>query len=153
MSTVTSTAVLLCTCTIACVIIRMLLPEGTTRKTMNLIITAFLVIVLISPIKNLFIKSDGISLATPDEAEIMQDYDSKVISVTQENLRKSLSAILSSSGISHEKVYVSVKTTADNGIMIDYICIYINETEKFRTAEIISLTEENFGITPEIILE
>jgi hypothetical protein len=149
---ITSTAVILCTCTIACVVIKMLLPQGKTQKTMNLIITAFLIIVMISPIINLFSKSEGIEVSTPDEAKIMEEYNSKVLSVTQDNIRNSLCALLKQNSYEYSKVYVSVKTSQDNGIIIDYICIYINRDNK-HSQDIISLTEENFGITPEIVLE
>lgn len=153
MNAVTSAAVVLCTCTVACVVIKMLLPEGRTRKIMNLIISAFLIIVMIAPIKNLFNKSDGLNISTPDESKIMQEYDSKVLSVTQDNLSRSVSALLAQNNINVSNVYVSVKSSGDGGIIIDYINIYIDEDDRPQIYEIIAKTEENFGITPEIILE
>lgn len=153
MSVISSTAVMLCTCTIACVIIKMLLPDGKTRKTMNLIITTFLIIVMISPMINLFKKSDSINISTPDESVIMRDYDEKVLAITQENIRKSVIATLEQNNIEILNVFVKIKSSKPGGIIIDYISIYITENTRPQTSEIIKLTEENFGVTPEIILE
>jgi hypothetical protein len=152
MNVVSGTAEILCTCIIACVIIKMLIPEGKTQKTMNLIVTAFLIIVMVSPILTLFNKSSSFNVATPDEGKIIDEYNVKVVGVTKDNLQKSLCALLEQNNYQYNKVYVSVKTTDDNGIIIDYICIYISRNNN-DTLNIIKLTEENFGITPEIVLE
>lgn len=152
MNVVSNTSLILCTCTIACVVIKMLLPEGSTRKTINLIITAFLIIAMVVPIKNLFTTAGEFSVSTPDEAQITQDYNSKVLSVTKENLEKSLISILSQNNIPIKNVYVSLRTDSENGILIDYIYIYITEENKSHIGKIISVVEENYNITPEIIL-
>ncbi len=152
MSLISNTALILCTCTIACVIIRMIIPEGRTRKTINLIITAFLIIVMIAPIKNLFTKSETFPLSTPDEAEITSEYNDKVIALTKENIRNSLIALLKQNDIVAENVYVDIKTDKTSGIFINYIYIYLSESNINNSAKAIKITEENFNITPEIIL-
>ena len=152
MNIVSNTSLILCTCTIACVVIKMLLPEGSTRKTMNIIITAFLIIAMVVPIKNLFAVADELSVSTPDEAKITGDYNNKVLSVTKENLEKSLISILNQNNIPVTDVDVYLRTDRENGILIDYIYIYIIEDNKSHISKIISLVEENYNITPEIIL-
>ena len=152
MNIVSNTSLILCTCTIACVVIKMLLPEGSTRKTMNIIITAFLIIAMVVPIKNLFAVADELSVSTPDEAKITRDYNNKVLSFTKENLEKSLISILNQNNIPVTDVDVYLRTDRENGILIDYIYIYIIEDNKSHISKIISLVEENYNITPEIIL-
>lgn len=153
MSTVTNTAVVLCTCVIACILIKMLVPQGKTQKTMNIIVTAFLIIVMISPIKNLVASGNSFEISTPDESKIMEEYSSKVLSQTQDNLRKSLLSVLEQNGVTPEDVFVKLKTDNENGIIIDYIYIYLNENSRGKSGDAIKITEENFSITPEIVVK
>ena len=153
MNTVTNIAVVLCTCVIACILIKMLVPQGRTQKTMNIIITAFLIIVMISPIKNFLSSTSSLEIFTPDESQIMDDYNSKVLSQTQDNLRNSLLSLLQQNGINPDDVFVKLKTDNENGIIIDYIYIYLNENSKFKSGDAIKVTEENFSITPEIVVK
>ena len=153
MSTVTNIAVVLCTCVIACILIKMLVPQGRTQKTMNNIITAFLIIVMISPIKNCIASGSSLDISTPDESQIMDEYNSKVLSQTQDNLRNSLISLLTQNGINFEDVFVKLKTDNENGIIIDYIYIYLSENNIGQSSDAIKLTEENFSITPEIVVK
>ena len=153
MSTVTNIAVVLCTCVIACILIKMLVPQGRTQKTMNIIITAFLIIVMISPIKNCIASGSSLDISTPDESQIMDEYNSKVLSQTQDNLRNSLISLLTQNGINFEDVFVKLKTDNENGIIIDYIYIYLSENNIGQSSDAIKVTEENFSITPEIVVK
>lgn len=153
MSTVTNIAVVLCTCVIACILIKMLVPQGRTQKTMNIIVTAFLIIVMISPIKNCIASGSSLDISTPDESRIMDEYNSKVLSQTQDNLRNSLISLLTQNGINFEDVFVKLKTDNENGIIIDYIYIYLSENNIGQSSDAIKLTEENFSITPEIVVK
>ena len=153
MSTVTNIAVVLCTCVIACILIKMLVPQGRTQKTINIIITAFLIIVMISPIKNYIASGSSLDISTPDESQIMDEYNSKVLSQTQDNLRNSLISLLTQNGINLEDVFVKLKTDNENGIIIDYIYIYLSENNIGQSSDAIKLTEENFSITPEIVVK
>lgn len=153
MSTVTNTAVVLCTCVIACILIKMLVPQGRTQKTMNIIVTAFLIIVMISPIKNLVASGNSFDISTPDESKIMEEYSGKVLSQTQDNLRKSLLSVLEQNGVTPQDVFVKLKTDNENGIIIDYIYIYLNENSRGKSGDAIKITEENFSITPEIVVK
>ena len=153
MSTVTNIAVVLCTCVIACILIKMLVPQGRTQKTMNIIITAFLIIVMISPIKNCIASGSSLDISTPDESQIMDEYNSRVLSQTQDNLRNSLLSLLQQNGINPDDVFVKLKTDNENGIIIDYIYIYLSENNIGQSSDAIKLTEENFSITPEIVVK
>ena len=153
MNTVTNMAVVLCTCVIACILVKMLVPQGRTQKTMNIIITAFLIIVMISPIKNCIASGSSLDISTPDESQIMDEYNSKVLSQTQDNLRNSLISLLTQNGINFEDVFVKLKTDNENGIIIDYIYIYLSENNIGQSSDAIKLTEENFSITPEIVVK
>lgn len=153
MSTVTNMAVVLCTCVIACILVKMLVPQGRTQKTMNIIITAFLIMVMISPIKSLLSSTSSLEIFTPDESQIMDEYNSRVLSQTQDNLRNSLLSLLQQNGINPDDVFVKLKTDNENGIIIDYIYIYLSENSRVKSSDAIKVTEENFSITPEIVVK
>lgn len=153
MNTVTNMAVVLCTCVIACILVKMLVPQGRTQKTMNIIITAFLIMVMISPIKSLLSSTSSLEIFTPDESQIMDEYNSKVLSQTQDNLRNSLLSLLQQNGINPDDVFVKLKADNENGIIIDYIYIYLNENSRVKSSDAIKVTEENFSITPEIVVK
>ena len=153
MNTVTNMAVVLCTCVIACILVKMLVPQGRTQKTMNIIITAFLIMVMISPIKSLLSSTSSLEIFTPDESQIMDEYNSRVLSQTQDNLRNSLLSLLQQNGINPDDVFVKLKADNENGIIIDYIYIYLNENSRVKSSDAIKVTEENFSITPEIVVK
>ena len=62
MNLISNTAVMLCICTVACILVKFLVPEGVTRKTLNLIISTVLVITMIMPIKSLFTENNKINI-------------------------------------------------------------------------------------------
>ena len=83
----------------------------------------------------------------------MEEYSGKVLSQTQDNLRKSLLSVLEQNGVTPEDVFVKLKTDNENGIIIDYIYIYLNENIRGKSGDAIKITEENFSITPEIVVK
>lgn len=53
------------------------MPEGVTRKTLNLIISTVLVITMIMPIKSLFTENNKININMPNETKISEEYNEK----------------------------------------------------------------------------
>lgn len=153
MSYISNTALIICTCAVACAVLQILLPEGKTGKTINLIVTAFLILILISPIKNLFLNENKLTIPTPDETKIMAEYNDKVVSTAKDNMRNSLKSLFQQNDIQVKDVYVELKTDEQGGIIIDYINIYISDDINSSQSKIINLVESNYNITPSIILE
>lgn len=153
MSYISNTALIICTCAVACAVLQILLPEGKTSKTINLIVTAFLILILISPIKNLFSNENKLTIPTPDETKIMAEYNDKVVSTAKDNMRNSVKSLFQQNDIQVKDVYVELKTDEQGGIIIDYINIYISDDINGSQSKIINLVENNYNITPSIILE
>lgn len=152
MKLISSTAVMLCICTVACVLVKFLVPDGVTKKTLNLIISTVLVIAMISPVKALF-NDTKINIKVPSETEITEDYNKKIIATTKTNLEKSVKEVLLQNNISINNVNVTLKTTDENSIIIDSISIYITKDNQSESSAIITLIKENYSVTPQIILE
>lgn len=153
MKLISNTAVMLCICTVACILVKFLVPEGVTRKTLNLIISIVLVITMIMPIKSLFTENNKININIPNETKISEEYNEKVLSTTKTNLEKSVKSILEQNNININNAVVSLKTDENNGIIIELISIYITNDNQLTSSKITNLIKENFSVTPQIILE
>ena len=62
-------------------------------------------------------------------------------------------SVLEQNGVTPRDVFVKLKTDNENGIIIDYIYIYLNENSRVKSGDAIKITEENFSITPEIVVK
>lgn len=153
MKLISNTAVMISICTVACILVKFLVPECGTRKTLNLIISTVLVITMIMPIKSLFIENNRININMPNETKISEEYNEKVLSTTKTNLEKSVKSILEQNNININNAVVSLKTDQNNGIIIDSISIYITNDNQLTSSKITNLIKENFSVTPQIILE
>ena len=129
------------------------MPEGVTRKTLNLIISTVLVITMIMPIKSLFTENNKININMPNETKISEEYNEKVLSTTKTNLEKSVKSILEQNNININNAVVTLKTDQNNGIIIELISIYITNDNQLTSSKITNLIKENFSVTPQIILE
>ena len=153
MNLISNTAVKLCICTVACILVKFLVPEGGTRKTLNLIISTVLVITMIMPVKSLFTENNKININMPNETKISEEYNEKVLSTTKTNLEKSVKSILEQNNININNAVVTLKTDQNNGIIIELISIYITNDNQLTSSKITNLIKENFSVTPQIILE
>lgn len=153
MKLISNTAVMISICTVACILVKFLVPEGGTRKTLNLIISTVLVITMIMPIKSLFTENNKININMPNETKISEEYNKKVLSTTKTNLEKSVKSILEQNNININNAVVTLKTDQNNGIIIESISIYITNDNQLTSRKITNLIKENFSVTPQIILE
>ena len=150
MNLISNTAVMLCICTVACILVKFLVPEGVTRKTLNLIISTVLVITMIMPIKSLFTENNKININMPNEMKISEEYNEKVLSTTKTNLEKSVKSILEQNNININNAVVTLKTDQNNGIIIESISIYITNDNQLTSSKITNLIKENFSVTQKL---
>ncbi|MGN1051741.1 MAG: hypothetical protein ACI4QE_05515, partial [Acutalibacteraceae bacterium] len=108
------------------------------------------VIDMVNEIKDQVYSYDG-NLANSEKAE--EDYQQKVINLTSDNLTKSLSELLKSNDIKVKNIVLSLKKDKEGVITISKINIYIDEQSAGKKQKIISLTEENYNFTPEVIID
>ncbi len=149
-------ATTVCASALICSLFSTLVPNGGTKKTVGLIIGVFMVCCLIIPVKTAFAQIDAESeaiqfseqeISTADEA-----YAKAVISQTRKSLEKTLEDILLQNGIAINNCSIILAESSNNGIIIQDICIYINEEYLTSSDSISTLIRENFSVSPNIIV-
>ena len=118
---------------------------------------AFIICSLIIPVKNAFAdfnlnlsqyESSDELLASYDEA-----YEKQVVNQTKANLEKTLEQILEQNSIKINSCEIILSVKGDNSIIISSISIYISKEYTPYSDNISSITQQNFGVKPNVITE
>ena len=129
-------------------------PEGATKKTVALVIGAFMVCCLISPITSAIssidfdteiISDSDTDISTSDEA-----YANIVIKQAEQNLEQSLTDILLQNSIKISDCKIVLAKSQSDSIIIGDISIYISSEYKNQSDKIGTLTYKSFGAYPRI---
>lgn len=154
MSGLLSATVTVCAGALICSLLSAFVPEGTTKKTVALVIGAFMVCCLISPvtsaIKSIDFDTDitlaeGDKISTSDEA-----YANLVIKQAEQNLEQSLTDLLAQNNIKISDCKIVLAKSQSDSIIIGDISIYISKEYKSQNDKIGSLVFKSFGAYPRI---
>lgn len=148
---------IICASSLVCSILSNFITDGSTKKIMILIFGAFIICILVQPIKttinsfefklNEYPAYDTI-VATDDEA-----YSKSVINQTKINLETILAEILLQNNVTIKSSEIVLAQSDNCSIIISSISIYINKDDINKSDLISELVEKNFGIIPGIITE
>ncbi|MBQ6153429.1 MAG: stage III sporulation protein AF [Ruminococcus sp.] len=156
MNTLNTAATTLCVCCIVCSLFSMLIPQERTKKTLNLVLSLFLICSLILPVKTLLsdISVDlEIEDAVGDYSFTQEDYDRMVMKQTADNLVLCADNLLQNEGIKAENIRLSLKISEQGSIYVSNIIIYISEDLENRKQDIEAVIYRNFSKEPKIIVE
>ncbi len=154
MNSMVSAAITMCAGALVCSLLSAFVPEGTTKKTVALVIGAFMVCCLISPISsaissisfdNEIVMENESELSTSDEA-----YANLVIQEAEHKLEQSLTDILLQNNIKISDCKIVLAKSQADSIIIGDISIYISNEYKNQSEKIGTLTFESFGAYPRI---
>ena len=149
-------AATVCASALICSLFSSLVPNGGTKKTVGLVIGVFMVCCLIIPIKTAFsqidIESDVIQFSEQKVSTADEAYAKAVIAETRKSLEKTLEDILLQNGVKINGCTIILAESSNNGIIIQDICIYINEEYFVSSDSISEITKENFSVSPNIIV-
>lgn len=149
-------AATVCASALICSLFSSLMPNGGTKKTVGIVIGVFMVCCLIIPIKTAFsqidIEKEIIQFSEQKISTADQAYAKAVISETKKSLEKTLEDILLQNGVKINSCAIILAESSNNGIIIQDICIYINEEYLAGSDTIATLTRENFSVSPSIIV-
>lgn len=151
-----SAAVTVCAAALVCSLLSAFVPEGATKKTVSLVIGAFMVCCLISPISSA-ISSVDFNAEIPDDYSYAvsssdEAYASAVLSEAEKNLEQSLADILLQNAIVISDCKIVLAKSQAESIIIGDISIYISSEYSNQTDKIGKLTYESFGVYPRITL-
>lgn len=157
MSNLASVVAVACASALICTLVSNFVSNTSAKRIINLVLGAFIICCIISPVKNAFsaIKnsSDSASEITVQGATDDEAYNKLILRQTQENLENTLSDLLYQNGVGINRCEIILALRNETSIIISSISIYISD-EYIRYANLIeNVTFQNFGITPNIITE
>ncbi len=156
MSTLSSVSVTACACCVACCILSLIFPDGTMKKTLNLVMGAFLICSMLIPIIG-GVKAISFEYQTDDKSfsvdeDYSQIYEEEVLTKTAENLVVVANDLLKSENIVAENIKVGIKKSDNNSIYISTINIYISESDTDKIDSIKRIIERNMSKEPVVIV-
>lgn len=156
MSAVASVTAVICAVAIACSLVTVIVPQGSTKRVMNAVIGVFILCCMIVPIKNAVsgftIDFDIPKLNDEFSASADEAYEKALLTETKSKLESSLVSYLLSKGYKVKTAEITLNSSDKSGIYIEHICIYIDKSEVKNSSDIISLTETKFETTPELLV-
>ena len=157
MNSIAYVAAVICAVSIASSVIYVVLPKSNTKRVMNTIIGVFLLCSLIAPIKNAVlnfdVKIDMPKLEKSVTASADEAYGKALYKKAETILENSLINYLSSKGYKIKGADIKLNKDNPEGIYIERISIYINKSDLSDVNNIISLTENKFEKTPELMVK
>lgn len=157
MKSLFTVVVVVCAASLICTLVSAFITDGSTKKIVNLVLGAFIICSLISPVMSAFSAVD-VNLSeykTSDSMISSNDelYSEEIIKQAQENLENTARDILLQNGISVNSCKIILANEDENRIIISSISIYISKDYAEHSQSIQEIIKDNFGINPSIITE
>lgn len=156
MKSIASLAGVICAVSIAVSIVNLIIPAGNTKRVMNSVIGVFVLCCMIVPVTKAVsgFKYD-INIPNLEEnysASADETFNNAVLNETEEKLKTSVISYLLNKGIKAKNAEVNLSYNKKSGIYIKRIRIYISKNQAVNYSNIISLIENKFEKTPELMV-
>lgn len=157
MKSLFSVVIVICADSLICTLISTFITDGSTKKIVNLVLGAFIVCSLISPVMSAFSSVD-VNLSEYETSDSIissndEAYSNEVLKQTQTNLENSAKDILLQNGISINSCKIILANEDENRIIISSVSIYINKENSGHRQRIQEIIKDNFGINPNVVTE
>lgn len=157
MKSLFSVVIVICAASLICTLISTFITDGSTKKIVNLVLGAFIVCSLISPVMSAFSSVD-VNLSEYETSDSIissndEAYSNEVLKQTQTNLENSAKDILLQNGISINSGKIILANEDENRIIISSVSIYINKENSGHSQRIQEIIKDNFGINPNVVTE
>lgn len=157
MKSLFSVVIVICAASLICTLISTFITDGSTKKIVNLVLGAFIVCSLISPVMSAFSSVD-VNLSEYETSDSIissndEAYSNEVLKQTQTNLENSAKDILLQNGISINSCKIILANEDENRIIISSVSIYINKENSGHSQRIQEIIKDNFGINPNLVTE
>ncbi|HBM97927.1 MAG TPA: hypothetical protein DD413_00735 [Ruminococcus sp.] len=157
MKSLFSVVIVICAASLICTLISTFITDGSTKKIVNLVLGAFIVCSLISPVMSAFSSVD-VNLSEYETSDSIissndEAYSNEVLKQTQTNLEISAKDILLQNGISINSCKIILANEDENRIIISSVSIYINKENSGHSQRIQEIIKDNFGINPNVVTE
>lgn len=157
MKSLFSVVIVICAASLICTLISTFITDGSTKKIVNLVLGAFIVCSLISPVMSAFSSVD-VNLSEYETSDSIissndEAYSNEVLKQTQTNLENSAKDILLQNRISINSCKIILANEDENRIIISSVSIYINKENSGHSQRIQEIIKDNFGINPNLVTE
>lgn len=157
MKSLFSVVIVICAASLICTLISTFITDGSTKKIVNLVLGAFIVCSLISPVMSAFSSVD-VNLSENETSDSIissndEAYSNEVLKQTQTNLENSAKDILLQNRISINSCKIILANEDENRIIISSVSIYINKENSGHSQRIQEIIKDNFGINPNVVTE
>lgn len=157
MKSLFSVVIVICAASLICTLISTFITDSSTKKIVNLVLGAFIVCSLISPVMSAFSSVD-VNLSEYETSDSIissndEAYSNEVLKQTQTNLENSAKDILLQNGISINSCKIILANEDENRIIISSVSIYINKENSGHSQRIQEIIKDNFGINPNVVTE
>lgn len=157
MKSLFSVVIVICAASLICTLFSTFITDGSTKKIVNLVLGAFIVCSLISPVMSAFSSVD-VNLSEYETSDSIissndEAYSNEVLKQTQTNLENSAKDILLQNGISINSCKIILANEDENRIIISSVSIYINKENSGHSQRIQEIIKDNFGINPNVVTE
>lgn len=152
-----SVVVVVCAASLICTLVSTFITDGSTKKIVNLVLGAFIICSLFSPVMSAFSSVD-VNLSGYDTSESIissndEAYSNEVLKQTKTNLENSARDILLQNGIEINSCEIILANEDENRIIISSISIYISKENAGHSQSIQEIIKDNFGINPSVVTE
>lgn len=157
MSAIKDWAICLCFAALSTAIVQMIMPSGSTEKTMKFVIGVFFISCIVSP---LFTQNDIQALKADfmqtsgeiSTTRLQQEIDKQLETQIEERLKSLISQTLSQTGVKVNKIIIYMDRTEDNSISINTIDIVLDECTPAEKEMVQKTVLQSLGIMPKISL-
>lgn len=158
MDAVKTWCTLVCSATIICSIIEFLIPPGKISKSINIVLSSFMLCCIILPFssKSKFKKIDFNNIfkeKNKNSEKTKNNISEQALIIAQKNIESIIKGLLKDNNIFFEKVEIFMDRNADNCILMIRCKIYIPKNSKPNIEKIKSEVENKLNIKTEIICE
>lgn len=146
-------AIALCAAAIGCTILKTLAPKGGTGRIMHIMIAAFFLCCMVSPLLSL----RSLSLSDLPVTEYSQP-DTALSERVEEQMIRQMEAAVSSLcerylknyDVSVEKVEVNTDTSQADGIYISHVTLYLDKQSYSKFFTVKQIMQQQLGVTVEV---
>lgn len=150
-------AIMLCAVSVGSAFVVFLIPDGSLKKTANIVISLFMLSVVILPVfgeDSFDIDVPNFSIDEfPDESDYLQDYNEFFMTTSENVVKKQIDDILSEICSDKFTVYVDLKTDADGNAILSDIHITILPYDSTVVSVIKYEVGKLTGIVPKVMIK
>lgn len=146
-------AIALCTAAIGCTILKTLAPKGGTGRLFHMMIAAFFLCCMASPLlslRSLSLSDLSITEYTEPDTSLSQRVEEQMVRQMEATVLSLSQRYLKNYDITVEKVAVHTDTSADGSIYISHVTLYLDKQSAAGAWTARQLMEQQLGVTVEV---